>query len=55
MATTETKSSTGTIVQSWVSPALARELKELADRDRRSVSALIRNALEDRVRQEASR
>ena len=47
MADTET--STGTIVQSWVSPQFARELKELADADGRSVSNLIRVILEENL------
>ena len=40
---------TGRRVQTWLSPRLAREVKELADRDRRSVSSLIRVTLEDRL------
>jgi hypothetical protein len=40
---------TGTVVQAWVSPKFAREIKELADRDGRTVSNLIRVALRDRL------
>jgi predicted transcriptional regulator len=43
---------TGKRIETWLSPALARELKELADRDRCSVSAVIRNAVEDRLLRE---
>ena len=42
---------TGQVVQSWVSPTLAREIKQLADDDHRSVSALIRIALEAKVQE----
>jgi predicted transcriptional regulator len=52
---TETKPRSGAIVQSWVPPRLAAELKQLADRDRRSVSAIIRHALEDRLREDRDR
>jgi CopG-like RHH_1 or ribbon-helix-helix domain, RHH_5 len=41
--------STGTIVQSWVPVELADELKEHAQRERRSVSSVVRNAIEDAV------
>jgi predicted transcriptional regulator len=43
---------TGIRVETWLSPRLARELKQLADRDRRSISAVVRNAVEDRLRPE---
>ena len=43
---------TGKRIETWLSPLLARELKKLADRDRRSVSAVIRNAVEDKLRDE---
>jgi predicted transcriptional regulator len=43
---------TGAVVQAWVSPELAREIKQLADRDRRTVSSLIRFTLEDRLEAE---
>jgi hypothetical protein len=45
--------STGVIVQSWVSPRLAAELKRRAEAERRSVSSTIRIALEDRLRLDA--
>jgi hypothetical protein len=41
---------TGIVLQSWVSPALAERLKAQAELERRSVSATIRLALEDRLR-----
>jgi predicted transcriptional regulator len=47
--------STGEVVQAWVSPDLARELKQLAEQERRSVSAVIRLALEDQLRKEGRR
>jgi hypothetical protein len=37
------------VVQAWVTPRFAREIKELADRDGRSVSSLIKVALRDRL------
>ena len=40
---------TGTVVQAWVAPRFAREIKELADRDGRSVSNFIKLALRDRL------
>jgi hypothetical protein len=43
---------TGKRIETWLSPLLARELKKLADRDRRSMSAVIRNAVEDKLRDE---
>ena len=46
--TTEAKS-TGTIVQAWVPVELAAELKAHADRERRSVSSVVRNAVEDAI------
>ena len=42
--------STGVVIQSWVTPQLAAELKRYAEAERRSVSAAIRIALEDRLR-----
>jgi Ribbon-helix-helix protein, copG family len=48
--TTESSGPTGTIVQSWVPVPLAEELKQLAEAERRSISATIRNCLEDRLR-----
>ena len=52
MATAESPTSTGEVVQAWVSPDLARELKQLAEQERRSVSAVIRLAIEDQPRKE---
>jgi hypothetical protein len=43
---------TGVVLQSWVSPALAEALKAQAELERRSVSATIRLAVEDRLRRE---
>jgi hypothetical protein len=40
---------TGTRIQTWVPLDLAAELKQHADRERRSVSAVVRNAVEDAV------
>jgi predicted transcriptional regulator len=47
--------STGIVVQSWVPPSLAAELKRLAESERRSVSATIRLAVEDRLREQRER
>lgn len=41
--------STGQVVHAWLRPEFAREIKELADRDGRSVSNLIQVALRDRL------
>jgi Ribbon-helix-helix protein, copG family len=49
VATTDTKEP-GTVVQAWVPPALAAQIKARADDERRSVSAVIRLALEDALR-----
>ena len=49
-----TKDEAGVRVQAWVPPSLARELKAAADADRRSVSATIRIAVEDRLRDKGS-
>jgi predicted transcriptional regulator len=38
-----------------VSPQLAREIKQLADADHRSVSSLIRLAIEDKLRADEER
>jgi len=46
---------TGKRIETWLSPLLARELKKLADRDRRSVSAVIRNVVEVKLRAEEER
>lgn len=40
---------TGTVIQSWVTPKFAREVRELADQDGRSVSGLIKLALRERL------
>ena len=40
---------TGTVVHAWLRPEFAREVKELADRDGRSVSNLIKVALRDKL------
>jgi hypothetical protein len=45
----------GTVVQSWVPVALAEQLKAQAELERRSVSATIRLAVEDRLRREDRR
>ena len=42
------------MVQAWVSPDLARDLKQLAEQERRSVSAVIRLAIEDQLRKEGA-
>jgi hypothetical protein len=41
----------GKVIQAWVSPDLARQLKAQADAERRSVSATVRLAIEDRLAQ----
>jgi len=38
---------TGTRIQTWVPLDLAAELRQHAERERRSVSSVIRNAVED--------
>jgi hypothetical protein len=50
VATTSTEA--GTIVQSLVPVELAEQLKAQAEFERRSVSATIRNLIEDRLRSE---
>jgi CopG-like RHH_1 or ribbon-helix-helix domain, RHH_5 len=40
---------TGARIQTWLPADLAHELKEHAERERRSVSSVIRNAVEDAV------
>ena len=40
----------GRIVQSWVPPELAEQLKAQAELERRSVSSTIRLAIEDKLR-----
>ena len=49
MAPTAEKS-TGTRVQTWLPNSLAEQLKAEAERSRRSVSNLIKVAVEDRLR-----
>ena len=49
---TSTQSPGGAIVQSWVSPEFAEQLKAQAELERRSVSGVVRIALEDRLRGE---
>ena len=39
----------GRITASWVTPRFAAEVRELAERDHRSVGSLIRLAVEDRL------
>jgi predicted transcriptional regulator len=55
VATADSPTSTGEVLQAWVSPELARELKQLAEQERRSVSAVIRLALEDQLRRDGRR
>ena len=43
------------MIQSWVSPEFARELNQLAEQERRSVSAVIRIRLEEQCREEERR
>ena len=45
---------TGEILHVWCRPEFAREVKELADRDGRSVSNLIKVALRDRLSEDTS-
>jgi hypothetical protein len=40
----------GEVLQTWVSPPIAREVKRQAIVERRSVSAVVRNVLEDALR-----
>jgi hypothetical protein len=51
---TDTKE-TGVNVQSWLPPHLAEQLKAQAELERRSVSAVIRLALEDQLRRDGRR
>ena len=53
--TTESSGPTGTIVQSWVPIPVAEQLKAQADLERRSVSSLIKLAIEDRLRGDPDR
>ncbi len=55
MATAESPTSTGEVVQAWVSPDLARELKQLAEQERQSVSAVIRLAIEHQLHRDGKR
>ena len=54
MATMKTDPS-GVRLQSWVPPALAAELKQHADAERRSVSQVVRLAIEDQLRAKGRR
>ena len=54
MAPTAEKSS-GTRVQTWLPLSLAEQVRAQADLERRSVSALIRLAVEDQLRKEGRR
>jgi hypothetical protein len=47
--------STGTRVQTWLPQSLAEQLRAQAELERRSVSAVIRLALEDQLRREGRR
>ena len=49
---TEAKESGRVIVQSVLPPALAERLKAQAERERRSISAVVRNAVEDQLSRE---
>jgi hypothetical protein len=49
---TKTESEAGTVVQAWVPPSLAAELRARALDERRSVSAMIRIAIEDALRRD---
>jgi hypothetical protein len=49
VTTTATRSPAGRVIQTWLSPALAEQVKQQAERERRSVSALVRIAVEDRL------
>ena len=55
MARSAAESPTGEVIQSWVSPEFARELTQLAEQERRSVSAVIRIRLEEQCRAEERR
>jgi CopG-like RHH_1 or ribbon-helix-helix domain, RHH_5 len=46
---------TGQRVQAWVPPDLARQLKAHADSERRSVSQVVRLAIEDQLRAKGRR
>jgi hypothetical protein len=49
MAEAKQQDSSGTVVQSWMPADLARDLKKQADAERRSVSAVVRIAVEDKL------
>jgi hypothetical protein len=51
VATTETKTSPGVVVQSWLPTPLAHELRKHAEAERRSLSSTIRIAIEDKLRE----
>ena len=46
-----TKNTPGVRLQSWMPPVLAAEVRQHADSERRSVSSLIRIAVEDQLRE----
>ena len=52
---TEAKESGRVIVQSVLPPALAERLKAQAELERRSISAVVRNAVEDQLRRDGKR
>jgi hypothetical protein len=54
VATSAAQSPAGEVVQSWVPPELARDLRQQAERERRSVSAVIRLAIEDALQPNGS-
>ena len=51
MASADQQHRMGTVVQSWVPRELAAELKRRAEAERRSVSSVIRIAVEERLRE----
>jgi len=52
VATTESKTGAErAIVASWVPRSLADEIRRMAEAERRSVSSVIRNAVEDKLRE----
>jgi predicted transcriptional regulator len=50
---TTSRESTGVAIQTWLPHPVARQLKELAQAERRSMSSAIRNAVEDSLRHKA--
>lgn len=49
MSTSPARSPAGQVIQTWLSPALAEQLKAQADLEHRTVSATVRLAIEDRL------